>query len=389
MNKVNFRVLLLLSSGHLVCDIYQGALPAVLPFLKEHLALSYTMTGFIMIVANFASSILQPVFGMLSDKKETGFLLPAGVLAAGVGYSLLSLPSSYAVMLALVAISGIGVASFHPEGYKTAGFFTGDRPATGLSVFSVGGNLGFALGPIIAIWTISRLGFSSLPLVVMPSLVFTAAIIALRKTVVPPARSVTARREAGRRAAKGAYASLVLTIAVVVMRSWIQVGIMAYIPFYFISQLKGDPVYAAKLVSVFLLGGAIGTVTGGAVADRFGHRFLLRASMLLVAVLFPFIFLFEGKLLFALLFVMGAVLIASFSVTVVMAQNLLPDKIGVASGIMTGFAIGVGGVGVTLLGVVADHFGVAAALKSIALLPVAGLAFSLILRYPPERDTPG
>jgi FSR family fosmidomycin resistance protein-like MFS transporter len=389
MKKFNLRALLLLSSGHMVCDLYQGALPAILPFLKDHLGLSYTMTGFIMIVANFASSILQPVFGMLSDKKEKGFLLPAGVLAAGVGYSLLSLPSSYAAMLALVAVSGIGVASYHPEGYKTAGFFTGDRPATGMSVFSVGGNLGFALGPVMAIWTISRFGFNSLPLVVVPSLVFTAAIIALRKTVVPPARAVAGGREAGRRAAKGAYTSLVLTIAVVVMRSWIQIGIMAYIPFYFINELKGDPVYAAKLVSVFLLGGAIGTLAGAPIADRYGHRFLLRASMFLTAVLFPFIFLLESKLLFVLLFVMGAVLVASFSVTVVMAQHLLPENMGVASGLMTGFAIGVGGVGVTLLGVVADHFGVAAALKSIALLPVTGLALSLILRYPPERDAPG
>jgi FSR family fosmidomycin resistance protein-like MFS transporter len=223
----------------------------------------------------------------------------------------------------------------------------------------------------------------------MPSLVFTAAIIALRKTVVPPARAVAAGRETGRRAAKGAYTSLVLTIAVVVMRSWIQVGIMAYIPFYFINELKGDPVYAAKLVSVFLFGGAIGTLAGAPVADKYGHRFLLRASMFVTAILFPLTFLLEGKLLLVLLFVMGAVLVATFSVTVVMAQHLLPENMGVASGLMTGFAIGVGGVGVTLLGVVADHFGVAAALKSIALLPVTGLALSLILRYPPERDAPG
>ena len=102
MRKFNFRVLLLLSSGHMVCDIYQGALPAILPFLKQHLGLTYAMTGFILIVASFASSILQPVFGLLSDKKEKGFLLPAGVLAAGVGYSLLSLPSGFLPILALV-----------------------------------------------------------------------------------------------------------------------------------------------------------------------------------------------------------------------------------------------------------------------------------------------
>ena len=386
MRKFNFRVLLLLSSGHMVCDIYQGALPAILPFLKQHLGLTYAMTGAILIVANFASSILQPVFGMLSDKKEKGFLLPAGVLAAGVGYSLLSLPSGFVPMLALVALSGLGISSFHPEGYKIAGFFTGDRPVTGMSIFSVGGNLGLALGPVIAIWTISRFGFHSLPLVIVPALVFTAAIIALKKTVTPPAPASTAGPAAGQRAVKGAYASLILTVCVVIMRSWIQVGIMAYIPFYIIDVVKGDPIYAAKLVTVFLFGGAVGTLTGAPIADMWGHRFLLRASMLLSTLLFPLIFFLEGSLLMVLLFVMGGILVASFSVTVVMAQNLLPNSMGVASGIMTGFAIGVGGIGVTLLGVVADHFGVTVALKSIAILPLTGLLFSLFLRYPPQGD---
>jgi FSR family fosmidomycin resistance protein-like MFS transporter len=386
MRRFNLKALLLLSLGHLVCDIYQGALPAILPFIKENLRLTYTGAGFIMIVANFASSILQPLFGLLSDKKEKGFLLPLGAFCAGFGYSLLSLPSSYLPVLALVAVSGIGIASYHPEGYKTAGYFTGERRATGMSVFSVGGNLGLALGPVVAIWTISRFGFSALPLVVVPALLFSGAIIALRKTVAPPAIAEAARRDGGQAAAKGAYASLVLTICVVIMRSWVQVGIMAYIPFYFINFLKGDPVYAAKLVTVFLTGGAAGTLAGAPVADRFGHRFLLRLSMLLSALCFPLILLIKGTLLFVVLFVLGAILVSSFSVTVVMAQRLLPRNMGIASGLMTGFAIGVGGVGVTLLGVIADRFGVEAALRSIAILPVAGFLLSLVLRYPPGRD---
>jgi FSR family fosmidomycin resistance protein-like MFS transporter len=388
MQKFNLKVLLLLSAGHMTVDIYQGALPAILPFIKDNLALSYTMTGFIMIVANFTSSILQPLFGLLSDKKEKAFLLPLGAFAAGLGYSLLSLPSHYFPVLVLVTISGLGVAAYHPEGYKTASFFTGNKPATGMSVFSVGGNLGFAIGPAFAIWIISSFGFDALPLVVIPAFIFTAVIIVLRKAVALPVTMEHMRRQAEGIETKGAYTSLILTIAVVVMRSWIQIGIMAYIPFYFIDVLKGDPVYAAKLVSVFLLGGTIGTLAGAPLADRFGHRALLRASMLLAAIVFPLMFLVKGSLLlFVVLFVLGAILVSSFSVTVVMAQKLMPGSLGIASGLMTGFAIGAGGIGVTLLGVVADHFGVYTALKSIGILPVVGLILSLILRYPPGQKT--
>jgi FSR family fosmidomycin resistance protein-like MFS transporter len=386
MTPFNLKALLFLSLGHLTVDIYQGALPAILPFLKENLHLSYTAAGFILIAANFTSSLLQPLFGLLSDKKEQAFLLPLGTFAAGVGYSLLSLPSHFPLVLVLVCVSGLGIASFHPEGYKLAGFFTGERPATGMSIFSVGGNLGFALGPTIAIWVISHLGFTSLPVVVLPSLLYTAVIIAGRRSVAIPARAAHAGRGAGGPAEKGAYTALALTIGVVIVRSWIQMGVAAYIPFYFIDVLKSDPVYAANLVTVFLLGGAAGTLLGAPIADRWGHRFMLRVSMFFTTLVFPLLFYTNGRLLFVLLFLLGALLVSTFSVTVVMGQRLLPRNLGIASGLMVGFAIGAGGIGVTLLGVVADRFGVYTALRSIAVLPLAGFVLSMVLTYPPRRE---
>ncbi len=387
MKPLNMKVLLFLSLGHLTVDVYQGALPAILPFLKEHLALDYAMTGLILVVANLSSSVLQPLFGLFSDKKEQAFLLPLGIMAAGVGFSLISLPSHYLPVLALVAVSGLGIASYHVEAYKTAASFTGDRPATGMSVFSVGGNLGFALGLMLALWTISRFGFASLPFVAIPAVLYTAALIVLRKAVARPAAGpgMGTGGAPGRAAAKGAYSALTMTICVVVMRSWIQLGLVAYIPFYFIGFLKGDPVYAGKLVSTFLVGGALGTLVGAPVADRWGHMLELRMSMVLTALGFPLIFLVKGDLLFVVFFLLGAVLVSSFSVTVVMAQKLLPRNLGMASGLMTGFAIGAGGVGVTLLGVIADHAGVDIALKSIGILPVAGLALGLMFKYPPRE----
>jgi FSR family fosmidomycin resistance protein-like MFS transporter len=387
MRKFNLKILLLLSLGHMVTDIYQGALPATLPFLKEHLGLSYTMTGVILMASNFTSSLIQPLFGYFSDIREKPFLLPVGCLFAGIGFSLLSLPSTYVTVVALVILSGIGVASFHPEGYKTAANFTGEKPVTGMALFSVGGNLGFALGPILSVFIIKYGGFSSLPIIIIPSLLFTMLILfywsklstgrSTNKVVKDPASEIP----------RATYASVTILIGVVMVRSWIQMGLMTYIPFYYINYLKGEPLYASALVSVFLLGGVLGTLGGAPVADRLGHKRYLSIAMLLTALLLPLIFIIHGTALFFFLGLLGAILVSTFTVTIVMAQHLLPRNLGIASGLMVGFAIGAGGICVTLLGVLADHFGVPFALRSIAVLPFVGLILSIMLRYEEQGRT--
>ncbi len=379
--KFNLKILLVLSFGHLVTDIYQGALPALLPFLKARLSLSYALAGAILMAATFASSIMQPVFGYLSDQREKILLLPLGCLAAGVGLSLLSIPGRYAPVLLLVMLSGLGVAAYHPEGYKTAHYFTGKNLATGMSVFSVGGNLGFALGPLIAVALVTRLGFAALPLLAIFALLFLS-LFWFQWTAISAAKPEPARAREAAAGGRTAYLPLTLTIATVVMRSWTQMGLMTYIPFYYIDFLKGDPLYAGKLVSTFLLGGAAGTILGSILADRFGHKPYLVFSLLASGLLIPFIMAVQGAMLFVVLAALGLTLISSFTVTIVMAQRLLPQNLGMASGLMVGFAIGVGGLGVTLLGIIADHFGIPLALKAIMLLPLIGLGLSWMIRYP-------
>lgn len=382
MQKFNFKILLILSLGHLITDIYQGALPTILPFLKENLSLSYTMAGVILMTANFTSSLIQPLLGFLSDKQEKPLLLPLGCLCAGIGISLLSIPSNYIFVLGLVIVSGLGVASYHPEGYKTASYFTGEKRATGMAIFSVGGNIGFALGPIIAIFIIKYFGFLSLPSIIIPSLFFPVIIFYYWKKITSGKVDRKLPKAAANEIPKATYMSLLILVGIVMMRSWIQMGLMSYIPFYYINYLKGDPLHAGALVSVFLLGGVFGTLGGSPLADRWGHRRYLILSMFLATLVLPLIFTAKGILLFAVLGLLGMILISTFTVTVVMAQHLLPRNLGIASGLMVGFAIGAGGICVTLLGVIADHFGVPFALKSIAILPLMGFILSLILKYP-------
>ena len=379
--KFNLKVLIILSLGHLITDIYQGALPVVLPFLKDKLSLTYTMTGMILMTSNFTSSVLQPLFGFYSDKKEKAILLPLGVFCAGFGFSLIALPSSFIPVLCLVTLSGLGIAAYHPEGYKTAHFFTGERSVTGMSVFSVGGNLGFSVGPIVSIYLIQYLGLSSLPLMMTFSLLFTILIVSYRKTIAIPA-DYSARKNADLTVKiRGAGLSLAILIGIVIMRTWTQMGLMTYIPFCYITHLKGDPLFAGKLVFTYLACGAVGTLAGAPFADRWGHRRFLRLSLFLATVVLPAMFFVKGPWLFLVLGIQGFLLVSTFSVTIVMAQKLLPHRLGVASGLMVGFAIGSGGIGVTLLGLVADNFGVPAALESIIVLPFFGFVLSLILRY--------
>lgn len=383
MKTFNLKVLLLLSLGHCITDIYQGALPAALPFLKDKLGLSYTSAGFILIASNVASSVIQPLFGIIADKKGKPLMLPLGCLCAGLGLSLVALPSSYAGILALVLLSGLGVAAYHPEGFKTASYFTGEKVATGMSIFSVGGNLGFALGPIATLFVAQHYGFSFLPLLLLPALFFTLLILVFWKTILVPERATAAQDSARIRKSTGAaYRALAVLISAVIMRSWAQFGLITYIPFYYIDYLKLDPLIAGKLISAFLLSGVAGTLVGARLADRWGHKLFLNISLALTSIILPLIFFAQGTLLLIVFCVAGFMLVSSFSVTMAMSQQLLPDNVGMASGLTAGFAIGTGGIGVMLLGVIADAYGVPVALKSIMLLPILGFVLSVFVQYP-------
>lgn len=381
-NTFNLKILLVLSFGHLATDICQSALPAILPFLQTKLLLSYTMLGTILLASNITSSVIQPLFGYMSDQKEKAFFLPFGCVCAGLGLSFVSMPDHYVLVLLLVIVSGLGIASYHPEGFKTARFFTGDKMATGLAVFTVGGNIGLALGPITALFIITYFGLDYLPLIMVFSVIFLFLLLWTRQSLVQARPVPVSKGTAPAPIPKGAYFSVGLTVATVIMRSWTHFGLMTYIPLYYINYLKGDPIYAGTLVSVFLVGGAVGTLAGAPLADRWGHKRYLILSLALTSALFPLIFVTHDIMLFVSLGAIGMALISSFTVTMVMAQEMLPRNLGIASGLMAGFAIGTGGIGVTILGMIADHFGLPVAFKSIMLLPVIGLLISFFIRYP-------
>jgi FSR family fosmidomycin resistance protein-like MFS transporter len=373
-----------LSSGHLATDLAQGSLPALLPYLVDKFDLSYTMAAALVLAATISSSLIQPAFGVWSDARGALWLLPAGVALAGVGMAATSVAPAYWVALVCVLFAGVGVAAYHPEGSKFASYVSGSRRASGMSFFSVGGNVGFALGPILAAAFISAFGLRGGLLLALPGLVVGAALLFVRPYLAEFAPSgeeraaVAGREEAERR-------GLALLLVVVGLRSVAHMGLFTFIPLW--EKSEGHSAnYGTFVLGGFLIAGAAGTLCGGPLADRFGRRPVLRWSFVVATPLILVYVLVGGPVGIFAVILAGAAVIGTFGVSLVMSQEYLPARVGMASGLSIGLAIGLGGVAALTLGAVADAVDLKAALVCTAFGPALALVVSLFLPPAPVRS---
>lgn len=369
-----YRVLLSISLVHLLNDSMQAVIPAVLPILKNSLTLTYTQLGIILFVMNATAALLQPLVGLLSDRHPRPFLLPAGMLASGLGMLGIALAEHYLVVLLSVALVGIGSAIFHPEASRVAYLASGSRRGLGQSIFQVGGNTGQTMAPLLTALIFVPLGQSG-----AAWFVITAGIALAVLVYVAFWYSAQQQQRRGGGAAllvthlSSRRIALFLLIVIVSVRSCVYAGLQGFYPLYLIDVSGYDMALAQWYVFIFLLAGAIGTLLGGPLADRFGKRTLLIISTvgsLPFSVLIPFV---QGAWAYPLLFCVGIILLSSFSVAIVYAQELLPGKIGTVSGLILGFSFGMGGIGAYALGKLADGFGLFTVILLCGILPVVGL----------------
>jgi MFS transporter, FSR family, fosmidomycin resistance protein len=387
---MNLKLILILSISHLCIDITGTALPAIMPFLKEALKLSYTMVGTVIMLSNVTSSIIQPCLGYFSDRMQIKWLLPISVILAYGGVSLIGLAPSYGLLLLFVILNGMGIATYHPESFKIVHYFTGTRKAMGMAYFQVGGNIGLAFGPLLVTFAMQLANLPGTLLFLIPGAVILAMLLFFlpeltlplesgkKQEQVPEATSASDKKQSP-------WRSMTLLVVAVSLRSWAHMGLVTFAPFYYISFLQGDSINAGRLVFAFLIGGALGTLIGGLAADRIGHKRFFWLSMLVSTPLTLLFLNVSGIWAFVVVFIIGLVLISSFSVTVVMGQEILKDRLGMASGLMLGFCIGIGGVGAGVLGVVADAWGVLTVLGLIAIMPAAGLIPISLMVYPLKK----
>jgi FSR family fosmidomycin resistance protein-like MFS transporter len=368
-----------LSAGHLFTDLNQGAVAALLPFLVSERDLTLAAAGALVLASTVSSSVVQPLFGIFSDNRPIPALMPLGVLLAGIGMSLAGVAPSYSLIFLCVVVSGIGVAAFHPEAARFANYVSGSRRARGMSFFSVGGNAGVALGPLLTTPFVLVFGLPGTLLLALPAAIM-AAVIFYEIPRMLGFKPVTVEKGEGEAVEApehwGPFASM---IGIVTVRSFVYFGLVAFVASYYERVLDVSPAFGNVALTVMLFGGAAGTLIMGPLADRFGRRTIVGASMLLLPPLiygFTLSGPFLGMILLALV---GGFTVGTFGITVVMGQEYLPGRIGLAAGITMGLSIGLGGVGAPLLGFIADVAGLPVTMLVIAALPVLGLLFAFTL----------
>ncbi len=373
--------LLLMFLGHVWVDASQAILPVALVKLKELFSLSYFQVGLIMAVLNLTSSVIQPVFGYISDRFSTGWFVPAGILWTALAMGLLGWSANYPVAVLLVGLAGLGTAAFHPRAMMAVYFVSGSRRGFGAAVFSTGGNLGFALGPVVGSFLILGFGLHSTLGLLAPAALLCLIIFFYRGDFL---RRDPAVRDKSFKAidpplGKFPWFSLIAVCLIVALRSWVYISFLTYLPMFF--QTKGIELKTGSLMlTVFLVGGAAAGLYGGHLSDRVGRRRVIAISMLIYPVLASLMILSAGGWIWLLAGASGAALLASFAVTIVLAQELMPRYVGLASGLILGLGFGTGGLGSAFSGFLADRLGLNPVFWILALAPVLGAVLAAFIR---------
>ena len=373
--------LLLLFFGHVWVDASQGILPVVLARLKEVFVLSYFQVGVIMMLLNLTSSVIQPLFGYISDRAHLGWFVPVGILWTALTMGLLGWSPNYLSACLLVGFAGLGTAAFHPRAMKAVYLVSGSRRGFGAAIFSTGGNLGFALGPMVGGFLMLEFGLHATIGLLIPGVLLFIFILLQKEDFLKGKIPDGAFCQSDKKNEMSLFPWIPLTAVclIVVLRSWVYTSFITYLPIFL--QSRGINLKTGSLMlTVFLASGAAAGLYGGHLSDRVGRRSVIVASMLLYPVLASLLILGSGTWLWVLSGASGAALLASFSVTIVLAQEFLPSHLGLASGLILGLSFGTGGLGTALSGYLADTVGLYKTTWILALVPVLGALLGGFIR---------
>lgn len=380
-----YPIIVMIGICHLFNDSLQAVIPAMFPILKSETGISFTQLGWISFVLNMVASILQPIVGLASDRKPMPYALPMGMCFSLIGIAGVSFFQNYWLILASVAFLGLGSAIFHPEGSRVSFMAAGAKRGLAQSIYQVGGNTGQALAPLISAFILIPFGQTGAAwfLIVAAVGIFLLSKISSwyrQQLAIEAASKVKKIIQSSLPALtrKKLIAALAMLLFIIFVRSFYVTNITNYFVFHLIENYGVTVKSGQMMIFLFLAVGAVGTFFGGPFADRLGNRFVIILSIVVpipFALALPFMPLVIMPLF---IIIIGFFLMLSFSVTVVYAQELVPSKIGLMSGLTIGLAFGMGAIGAVVIGMLLDFIGVAETMTIISVLPILGMVGFLL-----------
>ncbi|WP_039056164.1 MFS transporter [Enterobacter sp. Bisph1] len=374
--RTAFGILGAISISHLLNDMIQSLLLAIYPLLQADFSLSFVQIGFITLTFQVASSLLQPVVGYLTDKHPMPWSLPIGMCFTLSGLVLLALAGSFTTVLIAAALVGTGSSVFHPESSRVARMASGGRHGLAQSIFQVGGNFGSSLGPLLAAVIIAPYGKGNVAWFVLAALLAIIVLMQVSRWYAAQQR-VNGGKKSALLISPLPRNKVILAVSILLIlifsKYFYMASISSYFTFYLMHKFALSVQNAQIHLFIFLFAVAAGTVIGGPLGDKIGRKYVIWGSILGVA---PFTLLLPYATLFwtgVLTVIIGFVLASAFSAILVYAQELLPGRIGMVSGLFFGFAFGMGGLGAAVLGLVADRTSIELVYKICAFLPLLGI----------------
>ena len=368
----------LMMIAHLCDDLNQGALVAVIPFLVLHNGYSYAEVTALLLASNAASAIIQPLFGWLGDKKPRPWLMAAGIFLAGIGMAGVGVLPNYPLIMASAMLSGIGVAMFHPEGGRLGNLTAGEQKGKGMSIFAVGGKLGFTFGPLVATAAITLWGLPGTLIFIIPSTLCAAILLSQNKALL--SYSNPDKQSSDDSLYQDNWVGFGFVMGAISCRSIMYYAFLSFIPLFLVYNLGQEEAFASSVISLFALVCAVGTIASGWAGQLLGAKKLIIVSYACVAIEVV-IFAFNGSLIVALILIALLALTCdiSYPSAVAMGQSFVPHHLGMASGLSFGVMVCIGGLMTPVFGLIGDYFGLQVVMLCVTAIALLGIIITLFI----------
>lgn len=376
--KHDRRYSYLMMIAHLCDDLNQGALVAVIPFLVLHNGYSYAEVTALLLASNAASAIIQPLFGWLGDKKPRPWLMAAGIFLAGIGMAGVGVLPNYPLIMASAMLSGIGVAMFHPEGGRLGNLTAGEQKGKGMSIFAVGGKLGFTFGPLVATAAITLWGLPGTLIFIIPSTLCAAILLSQNKALL--SYSNPDKQSSDDSLYQDNWVGFGFVMGAISCRSIMYYAFLSFIPLFLVYNLGQEEAFASSVISLFALVCAVGTIASGWAGQLLGAKKLIIVSYACVAIEVV-IFAFNGSLIVALILIALLALTCdiSYPSAVAMGQSFVPHHLGMASGLSFGVMVCIGGLMTPVFGLIGDYFGLQVVMLCVTAIALLGIIIALFI----------